>query len=75
MKLFAIKFRYLGDMGYNSAIFQARNLDSAQNKIRRFLKQEDDIDKRTVSWAGSSVPLNGDILTPTILRVDLDFIH
>lgn len=58
-KLFAIKYREKGEKQYYSAVFAAKGLEHAQNKVEKWLNSDDGdlVDKRTLTWAGGSVPL------------------
>jgi len=57
MKLYATKFREKGDKEYKTVLIMAKDFDEYREKFADFLKVgEYDVDKRTISWAGNSVP-------------------
>lgn len=57
---YGIKFKEKGKKKpYISIIFSAKDQTDLNDQLEIFLKQEDyNIDRRTISWAGGSVPLN-----------------
>jgi len=73
MNLYAIKFREKGEREYRTVLIMATGHADLKTKWDDMLADQDnpyDVDLRTVSWAGGSVPLsNGQ---PVVLYTNLD---
>lgn len=65
MNLYALKFREKGEKKYQSALIMAKDDDELNVSVQKLYKDEGlDIDKRTVTWTGSSIPFmmnNGEV--------------
>lgn len=61
MSIYAIKFREKGaeKHEYISVLFQADNEKDVKEQLEGYLARESglDVDRRTITWAGSSTPL------------------
>lgn len=73
MNIYAIKFREKDSKEYLSAIFQAIDATDLNLQVENFIKNGDfDIDRRTISWTGGSIPLHSDFSKPLIIYTNLD---
>lgn len=71
--IYAVKFREKGEKQIISALFEVKSATDFQNQMNDFINKGDfDIDKRTISWSGNSVPLKGPTRSPLIIYSDLD---
>ncbi|HBI01193.1 MAG TPA: hypothetical protein DDY18_06170 [Flavobacterium sp.] len=73
MQIYAIKFRNKGEKVYTSALFTARTHQSFSKKLKKFLGTDNgmEVDRRTISWSGGSIPL-GSTQKPLLIYTDLD---
>lgn len=73
MQIYAIKFRNKGERVYTSALFTATTRASFQKKLKKFLGtyEGSEVDRRTISWSGGSIPL-GSTQEPLLIYTDLD---
>lgn len=75
MKLYALKFKEKGQTQYLSVLIMAKDDDDMRLQWKEFLKDDSyNIDKRTVTWAGNSIPF-GVYGKPEVLVVDLDEVN
>jgi hypothetical protein len=75
IKTYALKFREKGSKEYKTVLIMTADDAELNNKFEVFaLKGDYNIDHRTVSWAGNSIPfLTKD--KPTVVYVDLDEVN
>lgn len=60
--LIGLKYRNLGSKEYNTAVVWGETLADAKSRFYKEIVEDEwsEVDKRTISWAGSSVPLSID---------------
>lgn len=73
MDIYGIKFKRKGESQVISALFTAQSMTSFRKKLAKYLKTKDgqDIDKRTITWSGDTIPL-GRTDGPVMIYQDLD---
>lgn len=73
MNIYGIKFREKASSIYISVLIQADSEEEASKKFYESICKDDfyDVDKKTISWTGASIPLSsrGE---PLILYTNLD---
>jgi hypothetical protein len=74
MNIYAVKFREKGEKAYKTVLILAKDENELGDNLKRFFNQDIyDVDKRTISWAGNSIPFMS--LTSgraTVIYADLD---
>ena len=57
MFVYALKFREKGEKKYKTVFIQAKDINEMDVKFEKFLEEDFyDVDRRTISWAGGSIP-------------------
>ena len=57
MNTYALKFREKGEKEYKSILIQAKDVVEMREKFDKFVEEDMyDVDRRTISWAGNSIP-------------------
>lgn len=79
MLLYATKFREKGEKEYKTVFIMAKDYNDYKEKFQEFLKQDgeyykDMIDKRTISWAGGSVPFMS-LNRPEVIHCNIDEVN
>lgn len=73
MNIYALKFREKGEKEYKTVLIPAKDDVELKEKFDKFLEDyEYDIDKRTISWAGGSVPFMTTNSGPEVIYANLD---
>lgn len=75
MFIYALKFREKGEKTYKSILIHAKDVAEMRTKFDKFIKDDMgyDVDKRTISWAGNSIPFMAlNYNDPTVIYGDLD---
>lgn len=70
--IYAVKFKEKGNKEQViSVLFEAQSEKEFSGKLKRFFEDEAyDVDKRTISWSGNSVPLSRN--NALVIYADLD---
>lgn len=72
MFVYAVKFREKGEKDYKTVLIHAKDHTELDLKFKQFVEEDlYDVDRRTVSWAGGSVPFSTSD-RPVVIYANLD---